>query len=268
LRTNSILDNILHVTQTGYVPGRQVNDNLRLIEEIIETAKSTKQESYLITLDATKAFDSVDHKYLQDILRKYGFPPEYINWVKILYTDLRANVLINGFKGSLINIERSVKQGDALSCALFVIAMDPLLRAIDKDNNIKPILIKGMPAEHSDSIKTATYADDITGLCQNKEGIEAIIRLYSKFSTYSGIELNVQKTEILVMGKCDDVKREFDVCANGRVHKLHDQDKVKICGITFSNDTNTSYKENRQTRRSTKRMETEESHVIWQSANC
>ena len=142
IRTNSVLGKILSPTQTGYVPGRQVNDNSRTLEEIIDYLRENHKKAYLITLDAQKAFDSVDHDYLQDILRLYGFPPEYRNWVKTIYTDLRANVMINGFLGNVIQIERSVKQGDALSCALFVISIDPLLRQINKETEIEPIVIE------------------------------------------------------------------------------------------------------------------------------
>jgi hypothetical protein len=209
LRTNKVLNTILSTSQTGYVPGRQVNDNTRLIEEVIENAKRIKEESYLITLDAQKAFDSVDHTYLQDILRKYGFPPEYLAWVKIIYNDLRASVLINGYQSETFKIGRSVKQGDALSCALFVIAIDPLLRAIEIDEGILPIIITTPNQKATTIDKALAYADDITALCRNKEGVIKILEAYSKFSEYSGIKLNIGKTEILVMGKQGSIKTQF-----------------------------------------------------------
>jgi exonuclease III len=90
IRTNKILDKIMISTQTGYIPGRQVTDNSRLLEEIINNLKLNNTEAYLITLDAQKAFDSVDHKYLQDILEKYGFPPTYIDTIKMIYTDSKS----------------------------------------------------------------------------------------------------------------------------------------------------------------------------------
>jgi exonuclease III len=127
LRTNPILKSIMHHTQTGYIPGTQITDNCRLIEEIIDYMNSNNEQGYLITLDAQKAFDSVDHAYLLKILHTYGFPPTYISWVKILYNNLRTCVQVNGYSGEIFKVERSVKQGDALSCSLFIIAIDPLL---------------------------------------------------------------------------------------------------------------------------------------------
>ena len=77
-----MLCSIIGKTQAGYVPGRQVNDNNRLLEEIINLYEETKQKAYVITLDAQKAFDSVDHNYLTECLKAFGFPQTYCDQVK------------------------------------------------------------------------------------------------------------------------------------------------------------------------------------------
>lgn len=112
----------------------------------------------IVSLDAKKAFDSVNHNYMYSCLRKYGFSESFINIVKLLYTGIQANVMINGFKSSLFDIEQSVKQGDSLSCDLFVICIDPLIRSLNIDTNIaNPIT-----GENGESLdNTAGYADDV-----------------------------------------------------------------------------------------------------------
>ena len=65
-------------------------------------------------MDARKAFDSVDHEYLFKVLEAYGFGPKFINWVKLLNKNLIADILVNGYRTDKIDIEQSVKQGDAL----------------------------------------------------------------------------------------------------------------------------------------------------------
>ena len=47
---------------------------------------------------------------------------------KLLNKNLKAIILVNGFTTESINIEQSVKQGDALLCSLFILCMDPLIR--------------------------------------------------------------------------------------------------------------------------------------------
>ena len=71
----------------------------------------------------------------------YGFGPKFINWVKILNKNLTAEILVNGFKTDKINIEQSVKQGDALSCSLFILCMDPLIRKVNSDQSIQGLNI-------------------------------------------------------------------------------------------------------------------------------
>jgi len=192
LRTNMVLEKLLCTTQTGYVPGRQVTNNNRLIEEIIEMVNKSDDEAFLITLDAQKAFDSVDHKYLLEVLRAYDFPEMYVKWVKVIYTNLEASVLVNGYTTEKFRIEQSVKQGDALSCALFVLAIEPLLRNIQ---------------------------------CNKR------------FSKKSGIKLNVNKTEIMVIGKKQGILKTFKLEHNEESVNIVEQDSVKICGITYSNET-------------------------------
>ena len=113
-RTNKVLCKLINSTQTGYVPNRQVNDNSRYLEELIQYYKNNDKLAYLITLDAQKAFDSVDHAYMANLLRLYNFPEEYIHHIKTLYTGLNATVLVNGYCGKKIEIKQSVKQGDAI----------------------------------------------------------------------------------------------------------------------------------------------------------
>jgi exonuclease III len=243
LRTNSILHKLLGNTQTGYVPGRQVNDNSRMIEELIHAINNEDERAYLITLDAQKAFDSVDHNYILKLLKVYGFPDKYISWVKVIYTNLKATVLVNGYFTEKFDIKQSVKQGDALSCALFALAIEPLTRAIEKNKKIIPVEMKGgneVPIE----VKCSSFADDITAICKNEEGIQEVITTYEKYSKYSGIHLNVSKTEILVIGKKNKDKKEFKITHRGQLYKIYDQEKVKICGITYSNDKEIAYSDN------------------------
>ena len=82
-----------------------------------------------------KAFDSVEHSYIGKCLEKFGLA-NFIPIFKILYKDLVNDIKINGniVKGN--KILREVKQGDALSCILFIICMEPLLRNIDCNNEI------------------------------------------------------------------------------------------------------------------------------------
>jgi len=78
-----------------------------MIEEIIDLINKSDDEAYLITLDAQKAFDSVDHAYLLEVLNAYNFPETYINWVRVIYRNLEASVLVNGYTTQKFKITKN-----------------------------------------------------------------------------------------------------------------------------------------------------------------
>jgi len=242
-RVSKVLDKVIHPSQTAYVPGRCVHDNLRMFEFYNKYCRDNNVDALLISLDAKKAFDSVSHKYLHRVLQAYGFSDSFIQTVKMLYNDIKANVLVNGYKSVIIKILRSVKQGDALSCALFILCIDPLIRKIESNNNIKPAQI---PRSRLTSIrikdKVGGFADDI-GLVVNNDPITVhnIFKDYSSFSSLSGIELNVEKTEILKLN-VNTLHNDFvpiPIVVNNT--NIYTVESLTICGICYSNNVNTSY---------------------------
>ena len=61
------------------------------------TGPKILERGLMIGVDARKAFDSVDHNYMQGVLEAYGFGPKCKNWFKLLSKNLKANILVNGF---------------------------------------------------------------------------------------------------------------------------------------------------------------------------
>jgi exonuclease III len=123
-RMSKHLESIMDPAQTAYIPGRSVMDNMRSNLLIKNYCKKNKVEGVLIALDAKKAFDSVSHQYILDILEAYGVGEGFKTYFKVLYNSLNVRILVNGYFSDKINIERGVKQGDALSCSLFIMCME------------------------------------------------------------------------------------------------------------------------------------------------
>jgi len=133
IRVNKVLESIIDTSQTAYIPGRSVMDNLRGNKFMKDYCKQHNIDAVLVSLDAKKAFDSVNHEYIDTVLVNYGFGEVFRHYFKTLYKDLSAKILINGYLSKKISIERGVKQGDALSCAIFILCIDPLIRNINKN---------------------------------------------------------------------------------------------------------------------------------------
>jgi hypothetical protein len=244
-RMAKVLDQIIVNSQTAYIPGRSVMDNLRTNYYFKQYCKKNKQNAVLISLDAKKAFDSVDHKYIENTLIAYGFGPNLINTFIVLYNKITARILVNGFQSESIKIERGVKQGDALSCAIFIICIDPLIRNIEKNCRIEPIVINKMNNRGRIGIefKAAAYADDISVICRNsQESIQQVFNEYSRLTKRSGLELNAEKTEILRL----DGNNQFEINIEygGSIHRIKSVTKIKICGLFYCQNHEEEYQLN------------------------
>ena len=119
--------------------------------------------------------------------------------------------MINGFLSESIKIERGVKQGDALSCAIFILCIDPLIRNINDDRNIDVVDIKTKISNLQVNYKAGGFADDINVICKgNLRSIQRIFWQYERLTKRSGLTLNADKTEILALHTEDIL--EFEVC--------------------------------------------------------
>jgi hypothetical protein len=169
-------------------------------------------------------------------LKKYGFPDEFIKVFNTLYKGLKAKVMVNGFLSEEFDILRSVKQGDALSCALFILCIDPLIRKINSNNHIEKV----EPNILGD--KAGGYADDIYAIIKdNNESLQQLFNEYETFGRCSGLLLNATKTEILPI---NSLTLNYNINIYGRNVILNTLNNVKICGKMFSNNVNTERQHN------------------------
>jgi len=242
-RMAKVLNDIIDSSQTAYIPGRSVMDNIRCNMYVKKYCRENKLDAILTSLDAKKAFDSVNHKYIDKVLEKYGFGDEFRKYFRVLYSNLKSRIMVNGHLTEDFNIGRGVKQGDALSCGIFILCIDPLLRNINNNQKIKQIVI---PVNKDGKVlahKASGYADDIAIISKNdRESVKEIFNEYQRLTKLSGLELNAEKTEILQLNT-DEIKG-YDINYEGKLNEIQCVDKIKICGIDFCRDTNDEYKLN------------------------
>ena len=238
IKVGSHLREIISDSQMGYVPGRDINFNNRILKTALDVCNSSNLDFSIMSLDAQKAYDSVDHVYISNTLKAYGFPDNFVSAVNILHSNLQAQVQVNGFLSNSFPINRGVKQGDALSCALFIIAIDPLIRNIEMNQNIPELSLSP-----SCSIKTLAYADDIAVITKNSnESFNNIFAEYGKLTKISGLTLNADKTEILNLSHSEKHSTEASYLNN--FLSLDHKHEITICGSCLSLDSALCYEVN------------------------
>jgi len=193
-RMENVLQNIINPNQTGYVKGRYIGENIRLISDIMEYTTKNEQAGIAMFLDFRKAFDTIEWSFIEKALVLFDFGPDLIRWVKTFYTDISSCTINNGFASIFFTLERGVRQGCPLSGLLFVIGIEALSIAVNNDQRIKGIKL------YDNEVKLSQYADDTTCFLYDETSAKHLLEVIDSFGKASGLKLNKNKTEALWLG--------------------------------------------------------------------
>ena len=196
-RFQLVISDLIGPEQTFAVKGRSIQNNLHLIREVLEGIKDDT-EAALISLDQSKAFDMVDHRFLASVLETAGFQPEFRRWISMMYHNPQAVVQVNGRRSGVIAIERSVRQGCPLSPLLYVLALESLLRRL-RDEGISPAL-HGIPFVGRLAARVSAFADDVTVFVSRRQDIEAVKVVVVEYEWIAGAKVNFDKSEGVRLG--------------------------------------------------------------------
>jgi hypothetical protein len=181
---------IVHPDQQGFIRGCSIQTNIQRLDDMLQYIKLHSPSSMVALLDFEKAFDRVDHGYLLEVLRHYGFPSAFVDMVRVIYSGRRSKILVNGHLSSTFHINRGVLQGDPLSPLLFVIALEPMCQLLRQHSKYG---IQTGGRTHTGSF----FADDSQLYAGNEKCLQRQLALVQSFCDISGFRLNVDKTQIL-----------------------------------------------------------------------
>ena len=94
----------------------------------------------IISIDAEKAFDKIQHPTLTKALQKAGTEGTYLNIIKAIYDKPTANIILNGEKLKAFPLKSGTRKS-AHSPLLFNIALEVLATSIREEKEIKGIQI-------------------------------------------------------------------------------------------------------------------------------
>uniref|UniRef100_A0A670I4H7 Reverse transcriptase domain-containing protein n=1 Tax=Podarcis muralis TaxID=64176 RepID=A0A670I4H7_PODMU len=219
-RFKAILVKIIHRDQAGFLPGRQMKDNLRNIINIIEylTERCDKQ-GLLLFVDAEKAFDNINWEFLLKQLDYMEVGTEFFNGIKAIYTEQKARLIINNVETEEITVTKGTRQGCPLSPLLFITILEVLLKAIRDNTGIKGIRV----GQHEH--KTKAFADDLVVTMEEPlESTKEVLREFDQFGEVAGFKLNKRKTKIIAKNmqadKIEELQREIGIEVTKKVKYL------------------------------------------------
>ena len=216
---------IINSDQSGFLKGRNIGNNIRLIMDVLEYTEFNHIPGAILLLDIEKAFDSVSHDFLFTVLKHFNFGNNFINWVRMLYSDRKSYVINNGFLTNPIQMNNGIFQGCPISPYLFLLVIETAALAIRQNKNIK-----GIPIEDYD-LKISLYADDsVCFLDGSHDSFVHLFDTFDKFARCSGCKINLLKSEAIWIG-CKKGSSECPFSNRGLIWK---QNQFKSLGIHFS----------------------------------
>ena len=195
-RLSKVLGGIIGVEQTCSIPKRSIQDQLHLIRSLFSYVSDRNIPCIILSLDQAKAFDRVSHHYMFKCLERYGFGPDFISWVKLLYNNITSSVMVNGFMSPSFFVQRSVRQGCGLSPLLYVLCIEPLTRMVCLSPNISGCFIPGSGG----TLKVVQYADDTTVMLRDEASVTNVLSISNLFQQASGAKLNREKCKEMWLG--------------------------------------------------------------------
>lgn len=122
-RLKLILSPVISPTQSVFVPGRLISDNYLVVAEVAHYMhkRSLGVNGFMaLKLDISKAYDRVEWKFLEAMVHHMGFSDGWIHTVMLCITTVTYFFKLNGVSVGYVHPERGIRQGDPLSCYLFV----------------------------------------------------------------------------------------------------------------------------------------------------
>ena len=178
--------------QRGFLDVDGTLANAVLLEKYIYGRRLSRKPYNVVSLDISKAFDSVSHFSLIRALRRLGIEDDTIQYIQSTFESTTAIKVPGQGSTSPIQFNRGVRQGDPLSPILFVAVMDELL--VELNNG---------PAGGSvaDGYRVAclAFADDLLLLADRDLDMPAMLSSVNEFALHRGMRLNPSKSRALAV---------------------------------------------------------------------
>jgi len=225
------------VDQAAHRRGYSTEDHLLTVTLLIERSREFNFPIWLALVDFTKAFDTVEHAPLWEVLKTQSVPAHYVQLLEELYSNQVATVQTSR-RSRCFSVCRGVKQGDPVSALLFIAVMQACFGELQgkwgKANAQRKGKQFGICLDATvRNLTDLRFADDVILVSQLRSDIGKMLRDLSAASAKFGLEINFQKTKVMTWSSLAGGHDSVDVFGQS-VAILDEEDAERYLGRKLS----------------------------------
>ncbi|XP_075091932.1 uncharacterized protein LOC142172066 [Nicotiana tabacum] len=195
--------------QATFIPRRSMMHNVLICHDLLRHYNRKTSARCLMNIDLRKAYDLVEWKFLEEVLKGFGFPEKFLQLIMTCVKSTKFSIKINGEGHGYFEGRRGLRQGDLMSPLLFVLVMEYLSRTLKFMSGLPNFQFHPMCKQLK--LTHLIFADDLMILCKgNIALVTRVMEALPHFSKASGLIANLKKSNIFI-ARVDEVTKDFHI---------------------------------------------------------
>ena len=207
-RMKLVLDSIISESQSAFVLGRAIIDNILISTEIVHYLKRKKQGKNGIAalkIDMSKAYDRIEWLFLKSMMLRMGFDEGWVTLIMMCVSTVSYKVCRDGEDVGPIVPSRGLRQGDPLSPYLFIICaegLNSLIQNLERAGLIHEVKV----ARSAPTVSHLFFADDCFIFFKATHNEARIMKsLLAIYGAASGQQVNYNKSVVFFSANMDEI---------------------------------------------------------------
>ena len=205
-----LIDEIYPESQCGFRAGRGVIDMIFSLRQVAEKVREKNKELYMVFIDLTKAFDTVNREALWKVLKRLGIPDNMLSVIVSFHEGMKGAVVSDGDISDPFNVTNGTKQGCVMAPVLFALFFSVMLQYAFGDAEVgiefqfrtdgglfNHQRFKAKTKVRSSIIRDLLFADDAALVATSLEEAQELVDRFSKACRAFGLTISVRKTEVV-----------------------------------------------------------------------
>ena len=234
------LDFLIDNTQSAYINGRDIGDNVRYHLGLATRLQELGFPAWLLYSDLSKAYDKTDRMLLFRLMRTMGLRASGVTlWCRLLLNGSSACVRINGFFSNPFDIRSNIPQGSSLSCMQWVI-MGQLASSVLSREQLNGRLSSFPLPSGALAPAACAYADDITAPILDPAELQPVVKVTFDLLAAAGLpEQSVPKTGLQSLGgvcppSMDPAQHNTHLPTGYRLFNAAESDSLRHLGVPMA----------------------------------